>query len=140
MLDIVFEAEPEYQPQFAHHTDAGADLKTTHVFDIKPGELVTVETGVKVNIPAGHVGYLHVRSSLAFKYGIQLVNGTGVIDTGFIGEIKARLVNHGDKAIAFDRGDRVVQLVIHELPAIRYRRGTIHRTERGENGFGSTGR
>lgn len=139
MIDIVFEAEPEFQPEFSHHTDAGADLKTTHDLEIRPGEHVTVNTGVKVNIPAGYAGYLHVRSSIGFKYGIQLANGTGIIDSGFVGEIKAKLVNHGDKAIAFNRGDRIVQLVIHQLPAIRYRRGTIHTTERGANGFGSTG-
>lgn len=131
---------PELTPTRAHDDDAGLDLRTADTIRIPVGGSVEVSTGVAVNIPAGYVGYVHSRSSLGFKYGVKLANSTGVIDAGYTGIIRAKLSNHGGVPVTFERGDRILQLVIHKLPQVNYILvKDLDATTRGDAGIGSTG-
>jgi len=97
-----------------------------------------VHTGVKAEIPFGYVGLLKDRSSLA---SMGLMTLGGVIDSGYRGEIKALLLNTGNETLKFNRGDRVVQLIVARIDSTFFLQRGEPRTEtdRGDNGFGSTG-
>jgi dUTP pyrophosphatase len=123
--------------------DAGFDLRTAEGFSLWPGERVTVPTGVAIALPAGLAGLVTPRSGLAARHGISLVNAPGLIDPNYRGEIRIVLVNHGDARFEARAGDRIAQLllvpfvapetcVVDELPPSG--------DDRGENGFGSSGR
>lgn len=129
-------------PARAHDGDAGLDLYASELARIGPGERWQVGTGVAVEIPDGHAGFVLPRSGLARKYGISLVNAPGLIDSGYRGEIKVLLLNN-DPAEAFRiaPGDRIAQLVV--LPVALpepVEAESLSESERGEGGFGSTGR
>ena len=126
------------KPVRAHATDAGLDLCTPFSFVINPGESVVIDTGVHIEIPRGYVGMLKSKSGLNVKYGIT---SEGVIDEGYTGSIVAKLYNHGDSIKGFTRGMKITQLVLvpYIAPDIEFV-DTLGDTERGDNGFGSTGR
>lgn len=120
---------------------AGLDLTTDETVVIPTGGRRFVTTGVTVAIPEGHFGLLLPRSSLGMKHGLMLANTAGVIDSDYRGEIRAMLVNTGDKPMTLQRGDRIVQLVlVPYLTAIPTEVGALDTTARGAGGFGSTGR
>ncbi len=127
-------------PTRAHPGDAGLDLCANAPVSLESGERALVPTGLAVAIPEGHAGLVVPRSGLALRHGIGVVNGPGLIDAGYRGELKVILVNHGQETVSFERGERIAQLVVtpvlvggvvevDELPP----------TSRGEGGFGSTG-
>jgi dUTP pyrophosphatase len=123
--------------------DAGYDLYSAAGFSLWPGERVTVPTGVAIALPPGIAGLVVPRSGLAADQGISVVNGPGLIDPNYRGEIRVVLVNLGDARFEAAIGDRIAQLllvpfvapdacVVDELPPSG--------DDRGENGFGSSGR
>jgi dUTP pyrophosphatase len=123
--------------------DAGYDLYSAEGFSLWPGERHTVPTGVAIALPPGVAGLVTPRSGLASRHGISVVNGPGLIDPNYRGEIRVVLVNLGDARFEAAPGDRIAQLllvpfavphisVIDELPPSG--------DDRGENGFGSSGR
>lgn len=127
-------------PEHAHPGDAGVDLRSTEQVELAPGDRRLVPTGLAVAIPVGWAGLVVPRSGLAIRHGIGVVNGPGLIDAGYRGEIKVVLVNHGDQPVSFERGDRIAQLVVvpaagQELVEVDELPGTV----RGAGGFGSTG-
>lgn len=129
-------------PERAHSTDAGLDLKTPVDFKINPGASFTVNTGVHVQLPKNTVGMLKSKSGLNVR---DSVVSEGVIDEGYTGAIRVKLYNHGYGVKKFFRGDKITQLVI--LPVVIPDGITVlasvdelEQTERGERGFGSTGR
>ena len=128
-----------YMPIRGHADDAGLDLRTPVSFAIQPGDSATIDTGVHVEIAPGLVGMLKSKSGLNVKYGIT---SEGVIDAGYTGSIVAKLYNHGKEAVCFNEGDKITQLVIlpvyipDELVVV----DEFEATERGNGGFGSTGR
>ena len=126
-------------PVRAHEHDAGADLRASEYHSIGSGQFVTVSTGVRVSIPEGYFGLLAARSSIC-KRGLLMANGVGVIDSGYTGEIKVPFFNAGNLPSIVMAGERIAQLVILpcELPVFR-RVDELKETERGEDGFGSTG-
>lgn len=100
-----------------------------------------VPTGVAVAVPAGHAGLVTPRSGLAARYGLGVVNGPGVVDAGYRGELKVILINHGEDEIALERGERIAQLVV--VPVVDQEFVEVDQlppSERGDGGFGSTGR
>lgn len=101
-------------------------------------------TGVHVEIPNGYWGLLAARSSLGFKNTTLLTNSIGVIDASYRGEIKARLINLGDKPITIERGERFCQLIITNCYLGNWEEvwdvDDLSKTTRGTGGFGSTGR
>jgi dUTP pyrophosphatase len=128
-----------FKPTRGHATDAGMDLYTPDMLIVKPGRAVTVDTGVHVEIPQGHCGYVKGRSSLNFKRSIVVPDGT--IDCGFTGSIQVRLYNLGDHPVIINPGERIAQLVLHPIitPLLDVV-DELEDTERGDGGFGSTGK
>lgn len=125
-------------PTRAHERDAGLDLYSRHTTTILDGSSVCLDTGVHVEIPAGYVGLLKSKSGLNVKHGIT---SEGVIDAGYTGSIRVKLYNHGEQPYTVHKGDKITQLVILPIitPEIEIVE-SLEATERGDGGFGSTGR
>jgi dUTP pyrophosphatase len=127
-------------PRRAHDGDAGADLFAREDTTLEPGAWAAVPTGVAIAVPDGHVGLVAPRSGLAARNAISVVNGPGVIDAGYRGEIKAILINHSDAAVSLRRGDRIAQLLVLPAPDWEFAEvEALDESSRGEGGFGSTG-
>lgn len=127
-----------YLPDRAHSTDAGADIRTPVPVVVMPKGSAVVKTGVHIQLPSGTVGIIKSRSGLNVKHNIT---SEGVIDEGYTGEIVVKLYNHGNRCVAFERGDKVSQLMIVPVLYPSYIQvAEIAGGERGNNGFGSTGR
>lgn len=128
-----------YMPTRGHKDDAGLDLRTPVPFTIKPGDSVRIDTGVHVEIKRGLVGMLKSKSGLNVKHGIT---SEGVIDAGYTGSIVAKLYNLGKAKVTFKAGDKITQLVF--LPVYIPKKlqvvNQFKKTDRGNGGFGSTGR
>jgi dUTP pyrophosphatase len=132
------ELPPPTQP---HPGDAGFDLVTAEDIDLKPGERAVVPTGLAVAIPPGFAGLVLPRSGHAARHGVGVVNSPGLIDSGYRGEIKVILVNHGAAPVWFERGERIAQLMITPVPSVELVEvDDLDETERGMGGFGSSGR
>lgn len=127
-----------YMPEHAHEDDAGYDIRTPVKFGLLPGQYAVINTGVHIAIPQGYVGFLKSKSGLNVKDGIV---GEGVIDAGYTGSIKVKLYNLSEKTKKFELGDKIIQLVILPVYTPKLRQvDKLDATERGTNGFGSTGR
>ncbi len=137
----VTRTDPSYQlPRFAHSGDAGADLTASTSVDIEPGGRAMVPTGLSVAIPTGHAGFVLPRSGLAISDGVTVINAPGLIDSGYRGELKVGLVNHGHSTFSIAPGDRIAQLVIVAVASPEYVEvDDLDGTSRGSGGFGSTG-
>ena len=127
-----------FMPEFAHKTDAGADLRSP-VYAVVPARGNTViDTGVHVEIPEGYTIFLKSKSGLNVKYNLI---GEGVIDSGYTSSIRVKLYNLGNKDYIISKGDKIIQMVI--LPCAYCEFTQVEKfaeTERGTGGFGSTGR
>lgn len=143
MLAVNIKAEDGFEPVYRHEGDAGADLRACIPEDvtIMPGESAWVGTGVRMEIPPAHVGLQFPRSGLGCNHGICLANGVGVIDSGYRGEVRAKLLNLGKEPYTVHRGDRVCQLVIVPFSRCRFWsiEGELSTSDRGTDGYGSTG-
>ena len=122
--------------------DAGYDLRAVEPFTLSPGERAVVPTGVAVALPPGVAGLVTPRSGLAASHGISVVNGPGLIDPNYRGEIRVVLVNLGDARFEAVAGDRIAQLVL--VPFVAPEAYVVSELppsgdDRGENGFGSSG-
>ena len=127
-------------PAPAHSGDAAVDLQTRVDFTLKPGERAAVPTGLAVAVPHGYAGLVIPRSGHALRSGLSVVNGPGLIDSGYRGEIQVILVNLGSEPISFRTGDRIAQLAIVAVPEVVWEEAEeLDDTDRGEGGFGSTG-
>ncbi|OFW63317.1 MAG: deoxyuridine 5'-triphosphate nucleotidohydrolase [Actinobacteria bacterium RBG_16_67_15] len=127
-------------PSHAHPGDGGVDLYARDGASLAAGERAVIATGIAIAIPHGYAGLVTPRSGLAARHGIGVVNGPGLVDSGYRGELKVILVNHGQETVHIARGERIAQLVVvavvdqefevvEDLPA----------STRGEGGLGSTG-
>ena len=127
-----------FMPEFAHKTDAGADLRSP-VFAVVPARgSVVIDTGVHIEIPEGYVGILKSKSGLNVKHNLI---GTGTIDSGYSGSIRVKLYNLGDTNYQILRGDKIIQMVILPCGYCEFTQvEKFAETERGDGGFGSTGR
>lgn len=128
-------------PERAHASDAGLDLVSRIDVTLAPGERARVPTGIAIEIPEGWCGLVCPRSGLAARHGIGVVNGPGVIDAGYRGEVQVVLINHdAHDACAISAGDRIAQLVITPVML-----GSVVEVDalsdatRNDAGFGSTG-
>ena len=131
--------EGAFAPEYAHSTDAGMDLRTPKTVRVPAHSSAIIDTGVHLQIPNNFVGFLKSKSGLNVKHGIL---SEGVIDCGYTGSIVAKLYNHSDTDYVFQKGDKITQLVI--LPcatgALLEQVDSFDETERGDSGFGSTGK
>lgn len=144
-----------YMPEKAHSTDAGFDLRAPFDFDVPNAEslcvkapydfinyaragMATIDTGVHIQLPKGTVGMIKSKSGLNVKHSLI---AEGVIDVGYTGSIVVKIYNLSDNPYHFKKGDKITQLVImpiveNELEQV----DSLDDTERGNNGFGSSGR
>ena len=128
-------------PAYAKPGDAGLDLRASESVTLEPGERRLVPTGLAVAIPEGHAGFVLPRSGLAMHKGVTVLNAPGLIDSGYRGELKVLLINHGAEAVSIDRGERIAQLVVQPVARARLvEEERLPDSARGEGGFGSTGR
>lgn len=140
-LRVLLLADGATLPTRAHDGDAGLDLYSCEAAHIGPGERWNVGTGIAVEIPQDHAGLVLPRSGLAREHGIALVNGPGLIDAGYRGEVRVLLLNT-DPAETFKvkPGDRIAQLVILPLAlAEPVEAAALGESARGDGGFGSSG-
>lgn len=127
-----------FMPTKAHEDDAGFDLRTPKKTYIAPGGCAVIDTGVHVEIPHGCVGMVKSKSGLNVRHGIL---SEGVIDSGYTGSIVAKLYNFGQEPITFEAGEKITQLVIMPICiADLVQADSLDDTERGANGFGSSGK
>lgn len=127
-----------YMPERAHEADAGYDLRSPIKTILCAGEAVVIDTGVHIQIPRGFAGVLKSKSGLNVNHDIV---GEGLIDSGYTGSIKVKLYNHGDESYMIEVGDKISQIVFlpiytPELEIVE----DLEETERGDGGFGSSGR
>lgn len=140
MLPIMVQLDDgAFMPVKAHADDAGWDLKTPKKCYLMPDNSVVIDTGVHMNIPKGYVGMLKSKSGLNVNYGITC---EGTIDSGYTGSIKAKLFNHSNDPYMFEAGDKITQIVFIPIPDVQLVKVDALNadTERGDNGFGSSGR
>ena len=131
-------------PIYASKNAAGADLCAylpEGSLSIAPsGGRMLVRTGLVFEIPHGFEGQVRPRSGLAARHGVTVLNSPGTIDSDYRGEVKVVLINHGEEPFVVDHGQRIAQLVIAPVEQCRFvETETTSVTERGEQGFGSTG-
>lgn len=128
-------------PVYAHPGDAGCDLRSAEEAVIEPGERLTVGTGLRMAIPDGYVGLVHSRSGLAAKHGVMVLNSPGTVDAGYRGEIRVTLLNTDQRdSFKIEVGDRIAQMVFQKFERAKFIEvSKLPGTERGDQGFGSTG-
>lgn len=124
----------------AYQGDAGIDLPVLDDMRVPPGELVDVRTGWAAAIPAGHYGRIVGRSSCFRKKGLLVIEG--VIDAGFRGELFTAVYNPTHMSRFVNRGDSLAQLIVSPIPKSHHIEvvDKLPESERGERGFGSSGR
>lgn len=129
-------------PAYETHGAAGMDLRAAvdEPVTLAPGERISVSLGITVAIPAGYEAQVRPRSGLAARHGVSLLNAPGTIDSDFTGVVHAVVINHGADPFTIRRGDRIAQLVVAPVARVTWReQSALAPTERGANGFGSTG-
>lgn len=125
-------------PTRAHKHDAGLDLYAKEDKIVRAHGSAVFDTGVHMEIPVGYVGLLKSKSGLNIRHGIT---SDGTIDSGYTGAIRVKLCNHGDRHYFVQAGDKISQIVI--LPIVTPELAVVDElpeTDRGDNGFGSSGR
>lgn len=133
-------------PRYETAGSAGVDLRvvftpgqSAHM--LRPGEIKVFHTGLAMQIPRGMEGQVRSRSGLSAKYGIQVVNAPGTIDSDYRGEIRVPLINLGTDAYWVGEGERVAQLVFSRVEQMDFTPvSELDDTVRGDGGFGSTGK
>jgi dUTP pyrophosphatase len=128
---------PGAAPQYATDGAAGADLRASADAVLEPGARAAVPTGIRLQIPAGHVGLIWPRSGLAVRHGIDTL--AGVIDSDYRGEVQVVLVNHGADPVRIAAGDRIAQIVFQKVERASLTTEALDTTTRGAGGFGSSG-
>lgn len=125
-------------PDYANKNDAGLDLYSIEELVVKSGERAVIRTGIKMEIPEGYVGLVWDKSGLAVKNGVKTM--AGVIDAGYRGEIKVVLTNLGQEDFIVKKNSKIAQMLIQKIehPEIEEVK-KLSESDRGENGFGSTG-
>jgi dUTP pyrophosphatase len=139
----IINESPYDLPTYATVSSAGLDLKA--VLDasitLAPLERKIIGTGLKIALPEGYEAQVRPRSGLAAKHGITVLNAPGTIDADYRGEIGVILVNLSNDAFTIQPGERIAQLVVAQYSQVSWQPTTnLEETDRGEGGFGSTGK
>jgi dUTP pyrophosphatase len=142
-LDVQLLHPRAHPPERTRPGDAGYDLRAVEDFRLGPGERAVVPTGLAVALPPGVAGLVVPRAGLAARHGLSVVNGPGLIDPNYRGEVGVVLVNLGEQPYAGQAGDRIAQLLLVPFwaPAVRVVEELAPSgDDRGAGGFGSSGR
>ena len=129
-------------PGYASAHAAGMDLLAAidEALVLNPGERALVPTGIALALPPGHEAQVRPRSGLALKHGVTVLNSPGTVDADYRGEIGVILANLGTEPVTLTRGMRIAQLVVAAHATVAWdERDSLEETERGADGFGSTG-
>ena len=130
---------PKYQTKGSAGLDLQANISQPMV--IKAGEIVLVPTGLAIALQEGYEAQVRPRSGLALKHGITVLNSPGTIDADYRGEIKVLLINHGSETFEINDGERIAQLLVAQHAIVSWQEAsTLNNTERGEGGYGSSGK
>lgn len=130
-------------PEYATLLSAGMDLRANieEPIALKPLQRELISTGIYIQLPPGYEAQIRPRSGLAFKHGISIVNSPGTIDADYRGEIRVILVNLSDEEFVVNDGERICQMVISKHERIEWQEvDTLDESDRGEGGFGHTGK
>ncbi len=130
-------------PEYATIGSAGMDIKAniSEPVVLKPLRRELIPTGLYMQIPTGYEVQIRPRSGLACKYGITVVNAPGTIDSDYRGEVKVCLINLSDTPFVVNPGERIAQAVLNKAEKIEWNEvAELDETERGEGGFGHTGK
>lgn len=140
-LKIKLLYENSKMPEIAHEGDAGIDIFSVEESIIKAGEITLIKTGISLELPKDMEVQLRPKSGLALNHGITLLNSPGTIDEGYRGEIMVIVINHSKNDFVVKEGMKIAQMVVK--PVYKVNLVKIHEvnleTERGKNGFGSSG-
>ena len=130
---------PEYKTTGSSGMDIMANLIKKVI--LHPNEIISVKTGIYLEMPSNFEAQIRPRSGLALKSGITVLNSPGTIDSDYRGEIAVILINHSKKPFEINNGDRIAQLVFSSVEKISWKHvGVLTQTERNKGGFGSTGK
>lgn len=130
-------------PEYKTEGSAGMDLYANTTFEttIAPLQRVLVPTGIYIELPKGYEAQVRPRSGLAAKNGVTVLNTPGTIDSDYRGEIKVILVNLSNEDFVLKPGERIAQMVVAKHERVEWEEvKVLEETERGEGGFGSTGK
>lgn len=128
-------------PTYGTSGSAGADLYSLENVVIEPNKTVFVHTGLSMEIPEGYAGFVYARSGMASKKDLAPANKVGVVDSDYRGEIMVAIHNHGCEVRSIEIGDRIAQIVIAACVRCEFTEcDELGQTQRGEGGFGSTGK
>ncbi len=131
-------------PSYATKQSAGMDLTAAleEAVELDAGDRALIPTGLSIALPQGFEAQIRPRSGLAINHGVTVLNSPGTIDADYRGEIKVILINHGKEPFTVQRGMRIAQMVVERYTHVNWK--TVSElgdeTERGEGGFGSTGK
>ena len=144
MIHVFVQNQGPYDlPSYATTSSAGVDLKAVieEPITLRPLERKIIGTGLKIALPEGFEAQVRPRSGLAAKHGITVLNAPGTIDADYRGEIGVILANLSNDDFTIQPGERIAQLVLSQYQQIQWDEvETLPSTERGEGGFGSTGK
>ncbi len=130
---------PKYTTKLSAGMDLRANIEETIV--LQPGERRLIPTGIHIGLPQGYEAQVRPRSGLALKFGITCLNSPGTIDVDYTGDVGVILINHGQEPFLINDGDRIAQMVIAKFKkAVWVEVEELQATERGDRGFGHTGK
>jgi len=143
MTEIIIRNEgPHALPTYATEGAAGMDIRSwlKEPVLLQPLDRIAIPTGLYLQIPEGYEGQVRPRSGLALNFGITLLNAPGTIDSDYRGELKVILVNLSEQPCIIRDGERIAQLVFAKVERVSLKQEEhLSATERGHQGFGSTG-
>lgn len=132
---------PSYETKGAAGMDLRANFVDRGEMVIAVGARALIPTGLSMEIPQGFEAQVRPRSGLALKHGVTLVNSPGTIDSDYRGPLGVIMINHGNEDFTVNHGDRIAQIVFAPVMQVGWDLDhPLSETERGEGGFGSTGR
>ena len=131
---------PSYQTPGSAGLDLPAAINADEPIILHPKQWQLIPTGIAIALPEGFEAQVRPRSGLAARHAISCVNAPGTVDADYRGELKVNLINHGNKPFIVERGARIAQMVIAPVIQIQWLRvEVLDDTQRGSDGFGSTG-
>jgi dUTP pyrophosphatase len=126
-------------PKYTYPTDAYFDLYCNNDYEVPPNGRFQISTGIAMQIPDNHVGFIWDKSGLSHKNGLKTLGG--VIDSGYRGEVKEGIINLGHEVYKISKGDRIAQMIIQQkIPIEIVEADELDDTERGDLAFGSSGK
>jgi dUTP pyrophosphatase len=130
---------PQYQTELSAGMDIPAYIESS--VTLQPGDRTLIPTGLFLEIPPGYEIQIRPRSGLALKHGVTVLNSPGTVDADYRGEIKVLLINHGQEPFVISKGDRIAQMILAKHEVISWEATSqLNTTERGDGGYGSSGK